>query len=604
MRERRIGQNRKNQKDQKDHKNQKNQRNRELRQVAGKNRGQVSCFMLLGIVIAFLANYKADCYQRVIDGLTDGGLRAGTLAVYGAVLAAGYLFSYLEEYPYRKLNEGLYLDFKLLALEKISRIDYQACQRLGTGELTQRIETGAAAGRDILFGFWFRTLRELLPTIGFGLFFIWRISREMTAAILCGYAAVYLTSWALLKVLYRMKERLLSNQERLNHFLVRGLMEMVVFRMERRFPAEIGKARQAKKEIVDTQAKLGMIHEAFFVIFALIVAALELGVLAYAWLAGSVSVGQAVALISLMNNVYSPIAIFNVLLVQYRLDRAAYGRLEEFLQAPEDGRLERGRDVDRLSGQIRVEGLDFDYAGRRIFRNLNLSIQPGQKVALVGESGSGKSTLAKLLCGLLKYEAGSIRLDGMELHDIRLNSLYERLGYISQDAPVFDGTLRENLDFGEAAPEAELRAAMARARFLSVCDQLPEGLETRLGERGVLLSGGEKQRAALARLFLEQKDLIILDEATSAMDNLTEEAVIGEIFSHWKEKTVICVAHRLNAVRGCDRVIAMKDGRIVGDGSFEELLENNAYFRKLYEAGNAQEKAGEAIDSIADRCYN
>lgn len=102
----------------------------------------------------------------------------------------------------------------------------------------------------------------------------------------------------------------------------------------------------------------------------------------------------------------------------------------------------------------------------------------------------------------------------------------------------------------------------------------------------MLLSGGEKQRAALARLFLEQKDLIILDEATSAMDNLTEEAVIGEIFSHWKGKTVICVAHRLNAVRGCDRVIAMKDGRIVGDGSFEELLENNAYFRKLYEAGN------------------
>ena len=128
---------------------------------------------------------------------------------------------------------------------------------------------------------------------------------------------------------------------------------------------------------------------------------------------------------------------------------------------------------------------------------------------------------------------------------------------------------------------------MKMARFVSVYEKLPEGLETQLGERGVMLSGGEKQRAALARLFLEQKDVIILDEATSAMDNLTEEAVIGEVFSWWKEKTMICVAHRLNSIRGCDRVIVMKAGQIVGDGSFEGLLETNDYFRKLYEAGKA-----------------
>ena len=132
-----------------------------------------------------------------------------------------------------------------------------------------------------------------------------------------------------------------------------------------------------------------------------------------------------------------------------------------------------------------------------------------------------------------------------------------------------------------------LLCAMKMARFLSVYEKLPEGLETQLGERGVMLSGGEKQRAALARLFLEQKDAIILDEATSAMDNLTEEAVIGEVFSWWKEKTVICVAHRLNSIRGCDRVIVMNAGQIVGDGSFEGLLETNDYFRKLYEAGKA-----------------
>lgn len=565
-----------------------NRKNQEIRAVAGKNRGWISVFILLGIGNAFLANAKAGCYQQVIDGLTDGSLRAGALVVYGVVLIAGYVLSYLDEYPYRKLNEGLYLDFRLLALEKISRIDFQEYQKLGTGKLTQQIETGAAAGRDILFGFWLCLVRELLPTICFGLFFIWRISRGLTIAILCGYIVVYLTAWALLKVLYRMKERLLSNQERLNHFLVRGFMEMVVFRMERRFSGELAKARRTGDEAVKIQARMGMIHEAFFVIFALIVAAMELGVLAYAWLDGGLSVGEVAALITLMNNVYSPIAIFNVLLVQYRLDMAAWGRLEEFLHAAEDEQLERGRALNGLSGEIRISGLNFAYADRQILRDLKLTIRPGEKVALVGESGSGKSTLAKLLCGLLKYETGSIRLDGMELHDIRLNSLYEYLGYISQDAPVFDGSLRENLDFGEHFPEEALRAAMKMARFLPVYEKLPDGLETRLGERGVMLSGGEKQRVALARLFLEekQKSVILLDEATSAMDNLTEEAVIGEVFSRWEKKTVICVAHRLNSIRSCGRVIAMKAGRIVGDGGFEELLETNDYFRRLYEAGN------------------
>ena len=127
--------------------------NQEIKMVAGKNRGWISVFILLGIGNAFLANAKAGCYQQVIDGLTDDSLRAGALVVYGVVLIAGYVLSYLDEYPYRKLNEGLYLDFRLLALEKISRIDFQEYQKLGTGKLTQRIETGAAAGRDILFGF-------------------------------------------------------------------------------------------------------------------------------------------------------------------------------------------------------------------------------------------------------------------------------------------------------------------------------------------------------------------------------------------------------------------------------------------------------------------
>ena len=557
---------------------------RYIKEILKKNRIWVLVYIGLGIFNAFMANYKADYFQKVIDGLADRTLAFAGVATYGFILLVNYCMNYLDNYPEKKLEHGIYLDFKLLSLRKISTIDYTEYQKIGTGKLVQRIENGSTAGRNVLFNFWLCLIRDLLPTIVFSVYFIWKIDKKVTYVLFVGYMLIFIITNILLKFLYKIKEKILNSEELLNHYLVRGFMEMLIFRMSKQFPNEIKKTNNAKESIVSAKVKMNMIHEAFFTIFALLVAMLDIGILFYAWKTQNLTVGSVVALIALIENAYTPIAIFNVLYVQYKLDKASYKRFEEFLGLKDDDQLRNGNAINADVGEIAIKNLSFQYGGRKIIDDLSLSIKKGEKIAFVGESGSGKSTLIKILLGLLKYNQGKVRLGDMELSGICLNNLYDRVSYLSQDAPVFDGTIKENLVFEKKVSEEQMLGALSEVQLSHLVENLAEGLNTEIGEKGTCLSGGEKQRLALARLWFEDSELVILDEATSAMDNLTEENVMKSVMQKMKDKTVIAIAHRLNSIAGFDRIILFREGKIVGQGTFEELLRTDSYFMDLYNA--------------------
>ena len=557
---------------------------RYIKEILKKNRIWVLVYIGLGIFNAFMANYKADYFQKVIDGLADRTLAFAGVATYGFILLVNYCMNYLDNYPEKKLEHGIYLDFKLLSLRKISTIDYTEYQKIGTGKLVQRIENGSTAGRNVLFNFWLCLIRDLLPTIVFSVYFIWKIDKKVTYVLFVGYMLIFIITNILLKFLYKIKEKILNSEELLNHYLVRGFMEMLIFRMSKQFPNEIKKTNNAKESIVSAKVKMNMIHEAFFTIFALLVAMLDIGILFYAWKTQNLTVGSVVALIALIENAYTPIAIFNVLYVQYKLDKASYKRFEEFLGLKDDDQLRNGNAINADVGEIAIKNLSFQYGERKIIDDLSLSIKKGEKIAFVGESGSGKSTLIKILLGLLKYNQGKVRLGDMELSGICLNNLYDRVSYLSQDAPAFDGTIKENLVFEKKVSEEQMLGALSEVQLSHLVENLAEGLNTEIGEKGTCLSGGEKQRLALARLWFEDSELVILDEATSAMDNLTEENVMKSVMQKMKDKTVIAIAHRLNSIAGFDRIILFREGKIVGQGTFEELLRTDSYFMDLYNA--------------------
>lgn len=555
---------------------------RYMKEILKINRNWVMLYLATGLFNAFIANYKADYFQKVIDGLTSRTLTVYAILFYGMILFANYGMNYLDEYPSAKLGNEIYLDFKLLALQKIGRMDYAEYQKLGTGKLVQQIENGANAGKGVLYDFWFCVVRNLLPTILFSLYFIWKIDRVITYFLMAGYVIVFIVTNLLLRGLYQIKERILNNEEELNHYLMRGFMEMPVFRMNRQFSNEIRKASEAKRIIVASKVKMNMIHEAFFTIFALLVACLDIGILAYAWRNSHLSVGAVVALITLIDNAYTPIAIFNVIYVQYKLNKTAWLRFAGLLDLKEDMQLQEGASFGTLSNALRVEELSFFHHDITILDHVSLTIRRGEKVAFVGESGSGKSTLAKILVGLLKYEAGDIFFDEKPLKKFSLETLYGKVSYLSQDTPVFDGTIRENLVFDRAVPESDLVAGLEGTLLLSKLASLDNGVDTRIGEKGTCLSGGEKQRLALARLWFEDSEIVVLDEATSALDNVTERIVMKNVLEQVEHATVIAIVHRLTFIREFDRIFVFRDGKIAGDGTFEELLANNRYFAELY----------------------
>ena len=556
-----------------------------LKEIAGKNKIWIYIYISLGIGLSFLSNYNISFFQKLIDKFTDGTLSLPVILVYGGLLLLLCLGNYLDEYPMQKLNNGIYLDLKLLALYKTSRIDYLAYQSMGTGKLIQRVENGAMAGKNILCQFWFRIARELLPSALFSLFFIYRLNHVIACTVACGYLLVFLITNLLLKLLYRMKERVLDNEELLNHFLTRGFMDMVVFRLNRKFGAEIKKAEKARDQIVRSKIGISFIHEAFFAAFAILITLIKAALIIYAWYTRSISIGSVVALLTLVDNAYTPIAIFNVLFVQFRLDSSAFGRYADFLDLPEESRLFEGKKLPEFHGDISIRKAVFSYHDMPVLKEVSLSISPGEKVALAGNSGSGKSTLIKLIAGLLKTEEGSISIDGNDLNRLNLDSYYRHITYIPQESPVFDGTLRENLFFDALLPDEDAIRVLNKVQLKGWFDNLPDGLDTQLGEKGIKLSGGERQRLALARLWFSSSRLIILDEATSAIDNVTEELVMNEVLSLTNGRNIIAIAHRLNSIRSFDRIILLKNGRLEGDGSFSDLMTYNPYFQELYRAG-------------------
>ncbi|GKX67470.1 ABC transporter ATP-binding protein [Inconstantimicrobium mannanitabidum] len=553
-----------------------------LKEIIKKNKILVLVYIGLGILIAFLNNFSADYFQKLIDRFNSVSLSLGIIMIYGLVLIVICILNYVDEYPAQKLQHGIFLDLKIKSLIKISEIDYEAYQTIGTGKLIQRIENGASAGKSILFDFYFCLIRQLIPSILFSLVFIYRINKTIMAAILIGYVVVFIITNLLLKALYQIKEHILSNEEKMNHFLVRGFMEMVVFRINKRFKNEIQKATNAKKEIVNSKVKMTLIHEAFFTIFALMVTFIKVGIVVYGWKTKSISIGSIIALIALVDNAYNPIAIFNVLFVEYKLDMTSFNRYIDFLNCPNDKQLEYGDNIESLSGDVSFDNISFQYGDKTIFNELNFKISHGENIAIVGESGSGKSTLIKLLIGLLKPSDGKILIDNYNLFKVKLDSFYDYIAYVSQESPVFDGTLRENIVFDNQVDEKHIIEVLEKVNLLELYRKMENGLDTELGERGITLSGGERQRLALARLWFTESKLVILDEATSAMDNITEEKVMNEVMDHLKEKTVIVIAHRLNSIKNLKRIIAFKEGKIVGQGSFHELLSNNSYFNELY----------------------
>jgi subfamily B ATP-binding cassette protein MsbA len=296
--------------------------------------------------------------------------------------------------------------------------------------------------------------------------------------------------------------------------------------------------------------------------------------------------GEFIAFVTAMVMIFDPIRRLTNINATIQRGMAAAESIFELLDHSEEPNLGEKR-LPSVKGNIALQDIDFAYdSDKPIFKHFSLQIPAGKTIALVGASGSGKSTIANLVTRFYQPENGKLTLDGNDLSELDMNFLREQIAYVSQNVVLFNDTLAANIAYGrEDIPQEQIEWAAKAAHAWEFIETLPEGLETIIGDNGASLSGGQRQRIAIARAFLKNAPILIMDEATSALDNQSEKMIQQAMEVLRQNRTVIIIAHRLSTIENADQIVVLEHGKVIEQGSHQELLASDGLYAGLYRRG-------------------
>ncbi len=300
---------------------------------------------------------------------------------------------------------------------------------------------------------------------------------------------------------------------------------------------------------------------------------------------GSISTGVIAEFIIYVNMLTWPVASLGWITSIIQRAAASQRRINEFLNTKSE--IVSTENLSReIEGHIRFEDVSFNYpdSGITALKHVSFEISPGQSLAIIGTTGSGKSTIANLICRMYDTTEGTLTIDGEDIRKYSLDSVRSQIGYVPQDVFLFSDTIAENIAFGADSMEtADVHKAAADADLLENIDRFPNGFDTRVGERGITLSGGQKQRVSIARAIAREPKILILDDALSAVDTKTENAILNAMARIMKGRTSVIISHRVSSAKLADKVIMLDDGVVLESGTHEELLARGGAYRELHD---------------------
>ncbi len=530
----------------------------------------------------------------IVRGVFGGGgvdfgelRRVLTLAI--GVYAGGALLSWLVAHVMAGVVQRTMSGLRTAVEEKVHRVPLSYVDRTPRGDLLSRVTNDIDNIAQNLQMSVSQSLNQLLMIVGVAAMMVW------ISPVLAIFALVLIPiSITLIRIVARRSRKRFMAQWRhtgeLNaiveeaftgHALVKvfGRQEEV----ERRFAAvneAVYEASHRAQFVIGTTQPLMMFLGNLNYLVVAVVGSLRIT-------AGAMTVGELQAFIQYARMYTQPLSALAGMLNMLQSGLASAERVFELLDAPE----ERGEPADppalgTVEGRVAFEDVSFAYdPDQPLIEGLTLVAEPGQTVAIVGPTGAGKTTLVNLVMRFYEVDGGRITLDGVDIRDLRRDQLRERIGMVLQDTWLFEGTIRENIRYGRPdATDAEVEAAAAAAYVDRFVHALPHGYETVLDEDGGNLSGGEKQLVTIARAFLNDPAILILDEATSSVDTRTEVLIQKAMAALRTRRTSFVIAHRLSTIRDADVIVMMEAGRIVEQGSHDELLARKGAYYRLYDA--------------------
>jgi ABC-type multidrug transport system fused ATPase/permease subunit len=318
--------------------------------------------------------------------------------------------------------------------------------------------------------------------------------------------------------------------------------------------------------------------------------------------AALLTIGDLILFTRYMRRLTNPLKNLSQLIGQWVNASAGFERVTDMIDAPVDIEEQPdARDIKIEVGNVEFKDVEFGYTKNLpVLRNINMSVQPGEKIAILGATGSGKTSLIYLIPRFYDTTRGSITIDGNDLREFKLSSLRKQIGLVLQDVFLFSGTMRDNIAFGK--PDASLEEVMTAAKLAQIhdfIDSLPEKYDTTIGERGVTLSGGQKQRVTIARTLLTNPKILILDDSLSFVDAKTEHDIQQAIEEAMKGRTTFMIAQRLSTIKNADRIMVLDNGEIVEFGSHDDLMTKNGIYRKIYETQFLEKAPEEILGTVA-----
>ncbi|WP_240941809.1 ABC transporter ATP-binding protein [Paenibacillus sp. HB172176] len=543
---------------------------------------------LLNFAIPQLTKYTID---HVIDKGMSNKLFLIGAGVIGAALALGAL-SFLSTSFMAAIGQKVLYMLRNDLYRHMQRLDVAYYDKTRTGDLMSRVTNDVSILQQLISSSMMQLFTDVFTFTAIAVYMLW-IDWKLTLLLLATFPFMILTTRVFGK---RIRASFKKVQESLADVSDHLQNSLTGIRLIKSFTAEdyeSEKFSNRTKKNMDANVQVVRLRAAYEPIIDLInYIGLAIVLVFGAWAAihSNMTVGTLVAFISYLRLLQNPVRHFSRILNTVQQAAAAYERIVEVLDTkPEIVDKENAVTLSRIQGHVLFEGVGFSYNaksgdGDAVLQDFELELKPGEVTALVGSSGSGKSTIAHLISRFYDVDSGRITIDGHDLRDVTIDSLRESIGFVSQEIVLFNGTIEENIRYGnQHATEEQIREAAHAANAEAFITGFKHGYETQIGERGVKLSGGQKQRLSIARAILKNPRIIILDEATASLDTESEQLIQNALSRLLKGRTCLVIAHRLSTIQQADQIYVLEDGRIVEHGTHQTLLEQKGRYNELYE---------------------